>query len=354
MDDTLKSLPVWTPPGDRAVDFDTAVDLRLRSLAWTRRMLISGVVSQVVLAVFVLLPGDPWYGAGVGLLVFALFTLGRLVLFQLRWGRWMGAARTILGVVTARRVTAEVITWKGQNVVLSLDGGQSRVRVGSVHPTVRAVIARTGEVWLAGPDERGIAFVFANGLPVPLHAKVITEAPAPRTPEPPPPASMLVADDALPLAYARRLAAIQGAQLAALLVFAAAAITWGGPTHSLRIAYGVFIGLIVISGFVRLAPTLRLPALFKDGRWQSFQARTNTWTGDPKPTGALGVTITLPDGTELPAVIKIAPAELVANIVETGLIWINGTPMLEDTRAVGLPGHPIAAAAKFVRHPKLH
>jgi hypothetical protein len=348
VDDTLKSVPVWTPPADRPADYDRAVELRLRAYGRMRKNLVIAVVSRALLgAGLLLLSVDQFerrYALAIVFLVLALVSLGSLVLFQLRWGRWAETAKALLSSAITRRVPAEVVSWKGKNVVLALDGGQWYVRAGAVHRDARQVVARTGAVWLAGPDANGAVVLFIDALPVPVYGQSLTDVPERMAPEAP------VVD--LPLSFARRLAAIQWIPVGVFLAVLAA-FSYDIVDNTFREVYGAFLVVLLILSLARILPILKLPSLVKAGPWQSYQATMHIWRGDPRLTGDLGVTITYPDGGIQPVTVRHASAELVANIADTGLLWVAGTPAPGRTLAVGLPGYPIAAPAKCVENPKL-
>lgn len=353
MDDTLKSVPVWTPPTGQPAHYDRAVELRLRAYGRMRRnfglaaalYLGTGVVGLLVF----LNDDDTRYALAVVFLVMGVVSLGMLVSFQRRWGRWAATAKALLSSAITRRATAEVVTAKGKTVVLALDGGQWYVRAGAVNREARQIVARTGEVWLAGPDASGAVVLFIDALPAPVHALVTTEVPERGAPEPPADASL----SALPASSARRFAAVQWLS-AGMWLIVVGAVSYDVADNSYGQFYGAAMIVVLIITLVRILPVLRLPSLVKAGHWQSYQATMHTWRGDPKLVGDLGVTITYPDGGVQPVTVRLASADLVANIANTGLLWVAGTPAPGATLAVGVPGYPIAAPAKFVANPKLH
>jgi hypothetical protein len=314
-----------------------------------RRNLVIAIVSRVLLAAALAMLSideiESRYALAGVFLLLALVSLGSLVAFHLRWGRWAETSKALLSSIVTRRVTAEVISWQGKNVVLALDGGQLCVRAGAVHRDARQVVARTGEIWLAGPDANGAVVLFIDALPVPVHGQSLAAVPERMAPEAP------AAD--LPLSYAKRFAAMQWIPVGIFLLLIAA-FSYDVMDSEFRQVYGTFLIVLLILSLARILPILKLPALVKAGHWQSYQATMHIWKGDPKLTGDLGVTITYPDGGIQPVTIRHASAELVANIANTGLLWVAGTPAPGLTLAVGVPGYPIAAPAKFVENPKLH
>jgi hypothetical protein len=57
--------------------------------------------------------------------------------------------------------------------------------------------------------------------------------------------------------------------------------------------------------------------------------------------------VSLPDGRSQKVVVRRATAALRANVYVTGTLWVVGLPAAGKLSAVGVPGHPIVAAARF-------
>src|SRR5690349_18992182 len=96
MDDTLRSVPLWTPPGDRAADCDPAVELRMKALGRKRATYLGTALVDAVVGAWLVLPGGAPSILGGLLLAAAVALVAAAVVFQIRWGRWLNAVKMIL------------------------------------------------------------------------------------------------------------------------------------------------------------------------------------------------------------------------------------------------------------------
>jgi hypothetical protein len=352
---SAQAVAVWRPPTDRPAAQDTAVALMLKFHTGRRRALISMMSVFLVLGVLmILVEGRVEVLSGL-LLLLAGWMLTTAVVVRVKLGRrLMPAVTALLENTVLGRVPARVVTWKGSTTLLAVGSGAQHLKVHMVSWGLRQIMARSGEVWLAGPDATGAAVVFADGMPLPLPAQTAPGSGEPRT-EPAAQVSMVAAQDAMPAWYARRLVRYLWFPVGLVVaVIAALLIELGRPgQYSLVVWVGVCcLAALLLKTLVRSADTFRLSALLRVGSWAGYPVRIRIWRGNPRLAGELSLVMTLPDGRELPVTIRSASNDLVANISATGVLWVAGTPEAGKLAAVGVPGHPVAAPARFVTSPR--
>jgi hypothetical protein len=272
--------------------------------------------------------------------------------------RWSRAARALLSGEPWRPVGAVV---RGATVRLA-DG--TLVRVWELPPPARAVIARSGRVWLVGPDSHGWVALRVDGLHTPWPARVrgagvrlpaagptgmvdglwsgtgvpqaeqqgdvavaVTPVQAPQ---------VVAADDPVVAAWVRHLARLVWGELA----FA------GLCTAGLAVLAASFWPAVVAAGAVvagmlawRARTVHRLARLLTRGPWQRADAVLTD-----------GVTaVRTADGTRFTVELRGTHPDVVANVDETSSLWVAGSP--SEAAAVGFPGYPVLAAARFTPEP---
>jgi hypothetical protein len=341
VDNVAQSVPVWQPPADCPADRDSTVELRLKALDRVRIYLpLSIVICWALAGMLIGLDGIDFL-SGV-LLLLGATSLIRLAGFQVRWGKRLAAAKALLANVVTTRVSAEVISKK----VLAVDSVHLRVNMTWAD---RQIVAREGEVWLAGPDAEGTAVVFVGGVPVPLPAQVV-EAGERTAPEP-----LMNTQSALPMWFAKRHAELQRFSSAASLVVLAAVLYQFSLSYPDLWPVLAAIYLVLTLGSVsRISDILRVPYLLNAGAWQAYPVTIQAWKGKPRLFGDLGLLLSRPDGSAVPVTVRSASAELVANIEATGQLWVIGLPEEGKLTAVGVPGYPVAAAARYVANRRVH
>jgi hypothetical protein len=338
---SVQTTAVWRPPMDRAVDQDFAVGMRLDAYPRMRRTMVRGVVIWGFLLVFNLLVDSTMIGFSVVVGLACLAMIGRYVFFRRRYGRFYAAVRKVTASGVPVLTKAEFVAKE----VLSVDSGRLYVRLWYTSWGVRQVIARTGEVWLAGQDGDTVV-LFADGIPVPLVATVVKK-PRPSEVEP--------VDGDVTLWWAKRFSQVQwvtvglfAAGFTGLLVdIAQHTARWWIP----GLLFAGVVGLVVFWS----REIILLPKRFEGGgEWRSYPVEIHMWQASPLLHGDLGLHLTLPDGTGLPVAVRWASTDLLANIQQTGRLWVLGIPNAGFRVVVGVPGFPIVAAARFVRKAKLH
>jgi hypothetical protein len=354
VDEIQQSVEVWRPPTDRPADFDPAVQLRLTAYAKQRPGAIGSVVLYMLVALLWFLITDGISVMGIVLLLLAGWAVNGLVVNHMKYGRWAPSQQLLVRDVPAQRAPARVVSWNGEVAVLR--SGEMHLQVRNVNWAVRQIIARTGEISLVGPDGNGTAAVFVDSLPAPVPAQVVAGT-APVEPEPLAVTSMIAAADELPLWFGRHFARLQWIVVAVTVIIAAAFfidVNRPSADPTATVVFDICVAALLLKGLYRLVDLLRLPALLKTGRWQGYPVSVRAWRHGPRLAGDLGLVLTLPSGEQLPVTVRSATDALVANINATGTLWVVGEPQAGKLTAVGVPGYPIAASARFVETRRLH
>ncbi len=340
MDDTLLSAAVWRASDEWQID-DDPVDLHLRVREKFSNILLASAVGLVLFAAL----SHTVFGAIAGPVAMGLLAVAAVVLAV--WIKAnVGRVKSVAGV--RRRVAAVVVAHRGISAVIATEGRYLRVR--PIAWPMWQVIARTGEITMIGPDAEGNAVVFVDGQPTPLPAKVV-EAPEPTEAEPIARVSVNGAEDEVPQWYAARHARIQWIPFSAVFtVFVALVYDMQLASHlpvAFTWAYAVLAVILLLGPVFGARDQIRLSKLLSAGQWQAYPVTVETWKGSAqRPFADLTVKLGVPGG-EYQLVVKHASVELVANISATGTLWMVGLPKGAKSAAVGVPGHPIVAPARF-------
>jgi hypothetical protein len=339
--DSVQTGAVWRPPQDRSVDQDFAVGLRLDSYRRMRQSMVRGAVIWGLLVLFNLVVDGTMVGFAVVAGMACLAMIGRYVFFRHRYGRFYAVIRSVTASGVPVLTKAKFVT----KDVLSVDSGRLHVRLWYVNWGIRQVIARTGEVWLAG-QEGDTAVLFADGMPVPLAAAVVRR---------PRPSEVDAVGADVTLWWAKRFGQIQWIPVGLFAVLFTGLLV-DIAQHTARwwipgLLFAGLLGLLVFWG----REIIWLAKLFDGGgEWQAYPVEIHMWQANPLLHGDLGLHLTLPDGTGLPVSVRWASTDLIANIRQTGRLWVLGRPKAGFRVVVGVPGYPIVASARFVRKAKLH
>lgn len=356
MNDVRSAVAVWRPAEHWRSD-DDAVELQLRKYRdqWLYPVAHAGTL--LMLALFDVVTGSV-HVSTVLCVLGALAVLSMAVTHYVQVGRWLPAARRLPTNGQARQVAARVVGHR--RGVTTLAAGDQYLRVQLLDWGLRQVVARSGEITLLGPDANGEAAVFVDGRPTPLPAKVVA-TPEKAEAEPIARVSWRGAEDEVPNWLVARRARIWWVVLAAPVLLTAALVydaqqsmtvivrpeVSGTATFNWFFAAAVACGAVAVLHLALASSRLR--KLLAAGSWQGYPATILTWKGQERQMpAALTLRLHLPDGEVLPVLVKLASAELVANIDVTGTVWLIGPPAPRKTTAVGVPGHPIVATARFV------
>jgi hypothetical protein len=321
---------------------DTSVELRMKNYLRQHRILAWSIgVPVLVLLV-------EWWLGSVHVAAMALVAVVAMTI-AVAWYRavvisWMPAAKALLAGSPRRRVAACVVTHRPTYTVIG--AGDTYLRVRFVNRGLRQVVAHSGEITLVGPDANGNAVVFVDGWPAPLPAK-IAAATAQTAPEP-------IVDE--PNRFLTQQARNLWLVFAGLLLLAAGfgydaqqTVVIVGRAEINGTAYfnWFFAVMSVAMAFVPLGLALRqhwLSRLLAAGQWQRYPAALVSWKAESQ---RLKLHTSLPDDRSLKVVVWRASPELMANVYVTATLWVVGTPAPGKLCAVGVPGLPIVAAARF-------
>jgi hypothetical protein len=308
---------VWQPREDGPAGRDPDVRLAQWRQVWMRDRIPRVWSGYVFVGLLCLLLGLP---ASTGLAAIAMLVVGAFMLaYWLRIGRPVLAMSRLLETEPARLVDVEVLdrrVVRTEQLVLRLFGDK---------PT-------SGRLWLVGPNSDGLAVAFLEGIPLPMHAKVLPEVP--RLHRPP------AARPQDPLAAARRTSTVTRWRLG---------LRWG-HTIALTVAIGlelapqpwvlawlfaiagVLIAVFLARGVRRAMPQLRLPGL--------MAAELVEYPASVRPDWTIAVR------TDLAAKVLWGP-HVHASVRASGRLWIAGTPTAGVTLGVGVPDLPIAGVIRF-------
>lgn len=225
------------------------------------------------------------------------------------------------------------------------------------------ILARTGRIWLVGPDENGNALICSAGTVVGVtKVTVITdEMPTvtPVIPEQVAPVGLATAGDDVILAKtnltARRFLLISASAMALMLILVLGVLGLVLTSHSEshRVEGVVSVGVVAtfltynVISIVRSIRSMRwVDRLLAAGPWTSVPMTLPVDTKLQERSVKVRGRATLPDGTTVAVRLK-ANYRLVANIAATGLLWVAGEPAPGRTVAAGLPGYPMVVVAHF-------
>ncbi|HEU5473943.1 MAG TPA: hypothetical protein VFV67_25130 [Actinophytocola sp.] len=349
---TTERLPAELPPPD--TDRPAAADPVTGPLldSWARRMRSARWSWPVVLCLAVglgtspVLPGYYFWIWALGLVL----AVAGLIHGHLVHGRWWPAARAALPAQAWRPVPAAVV---GRRVLEPGAGTlPGHLRVTGLHEAERQLIARTGRIWVVGPDRRGWLTVRLDGTPGLYPARLVR----PRTGLPaltsrPSGTTGTAADDPVTNALAvwrrRCLGGWLGIAVLPILVVAFAPGRVDRWLLVVALVVGLSLPMIVPARPRWFLATSRLPRLLRAGAWTRVAVTLRPWeirldgtanaTGTVQPDGGACLDISLP----------LATTELLGTMWRTGTVWLAGEPDPGRTVAVGFPGYPLLGVARL-------
>ena len=352
----MSEVPAAEPPTDGPALADPATARALRGL---RVPLVALPVAALAFGVPALLLG----GLAKALFTIAAlaFVLGTLAVVATT-AFWIGPATKLLRAQPWRPGKVRVYRQlKGLPRtplrVREPDGTTTDLIAPALSWTAQQVLARTGRIWLVGPDARGWTAIRSAGLALPLgQAKVVDSAadfrfevsPVQTEPE----SARTAGDDAVlarAIAAPRRRSKTDLLAPALLLVFAVFVLVdllRRGTAERVELLAGLLVATALILGLLawrvyRMRHWTRVARLLAAGRWTPVPV-------DIELTDERTVTAraTLPDGRTAPVRFHRASRALLANIAATGRMWTAGAPG-DGPVAVGLPGYPFLAVARI-------
>lgn len=344
-------------------DLITASTTRVRT-----RIVVMVVLTAVTAAVALALPDDFTRSVAVALLV-ATALGGWVWLVNVRWRQVAASVyprypwRAGEAMVVRRRPCVVAVapgpppTGGGRGGVVAESGGQwTYLRVRRARLVLRQIVARSGRIWLCGPDERKRVMVRVDGMCLGVTARVTRTAPtAPAGAGLPPvrPVGNRPIDEPVLAWLLRRQTRWFAAALAAglLLVVGGLLIAATGASGT-GIALGLFPllygGLLVTSLVSGRRRSLRVPKLIAASTgWTPLPVHLDSWQAGGRVFGPARGAIWLPDGSSIPVHLPRASIDLVANIQASHTLWVaGGYPTRGATVAVGVPGYPIIGLAE--------
>ena len=334
-------IAVWQPHTN-----DEAVELRLKSYLRHDRVLGWSISAPLLLLLVEWLLDSPRVAAMALIVVVAMA-------IAVAWYRavvisWLPAARELLAGSPHRRLAACVVAHRPAYTVIGV--GETYLRVRFVNRGLRQVIACSGEITTIGPDAKGNAVVFVDGWPAPLPAKVAaaTKQSAPESAVDEPKGSLTRKAGLWWLAFA---GALLPAAVFAYDAQQSVVIVGRNEINGTAMFNWLFMAMSVVMACCLLGLALRqhwLSRLLAAGQWQGYPAALVSWKGESRQPGTnLVLQISLPDDRSLRVSVQQASPELMANVYVTATLWAVGTPTAGKVVAVGVPGYPIVAAARF-------
>ncbi|PPK61736.1 hypothetical protein V5P93_000102 [Actinokineospora auranticolor] len=341
-----------------------------RALSGLRMPLIGLPLAGVVLgvpSVWLAMVGAGWIGVVVLGVCAAAFLFTAVLALQVT-GLWIGPAGRLLRAQPWRVASVKVFRPRRgvlpkARLLVRAEGEEPVHLLAPLLPwAAQQVLARTGKIWLVGPDAQGWVAIRSAGLVLPLgQARV---SPAGFTDE----VEIDVAQTApvrIPLASGdavlsrvisapRKRSRTDLVTPILLLVFAGIVLVdllnRGIKADQVGLAVGVFAGTLAIVGLLawrvrRLRFWLQVDRHLADGPWTSVPVELPDLTEARRETVAGRAT--LPGGREVSVTLPRAGHALRANITETGTLWTAGTPAAGKRAVVGIPGYPFVALANF-------
>lgn len=332
------------PPIDRPAAEDPVTAYHLRLLARTSRL---GIVTLVVMVTVLVLAGVVMVTTDGNpvLLVAGLLSSGVAARTFVQRRKWLHGMGELAGRSPWRGADAVVV--RARPCVLRVDDGTGPhfLRVPACGAPGQAVIARTGQVWLLGPDASRRTGVALPGLRTPLQATPVPAPPAGAGPVFPPPGTTGTAlDDPVTgaivrqwVAAARRILLLVGVML--LLSLVVRDVT--ASTVTIWVASAVLLG--TTGWALRLTPALRRG--LRRGPWTAANARLDPWPDTDRGAVPLRGQVQLPDGQVTAVELRHASRMLCEHVAATGHLHFAGPPVPGHTCTVGVPGTLILGLA---------
>lgn len=253
------------------------------------------------------------------------------------WIRWLRPGGRLLRAQAWRPIPANVarVGRRWWNSDLRLDDG-AVLRVARLSAAHHALIARTGRVWVVGPDESGWASMRVDGSRLAFPARRIRRAAG---------SEPAVAGDvtALMAAYLRARSLVPLWALGCMAAITAGWIALGG---SWGVLGGLTVGIVATFGSRDKLLDRHLPAFVAGAEWTQSKVTLKPWgVGQGGHTDAAG-RVWFGDGTSSPLSMPNASLDLLAAAHDAETLWFSQTPEPGKTLAVGFPGYPLLAVAK--------
>ena len=307
-----------------------------------------GVLALVFLGLSFAAPDDFDTTMAAGLIPAALL-IGGAWLYHTRWRRIAGA---VYPKLPWRAAEAKVLRASPCVIEAKVENDDPiYLRVPRARLVFRQIVARSGRVWLCGPDEHGRVMVRVDGVSAGVVAKR-RKKPRGTTPVGPvEPATARPIDEPVLAWLLRRQnrAFVMSAVLAVLIaVTGAGVLASTGAANGfglIPLIYGLSMLALLVSGRrrVRQAPDL----VSQVSGWTPVPVRLDAWQANGRVMGPARGAIWLADGSAVLISMPRASIDLVANVQASHTLWIAGEPARDSVVAVGVPGYPILGLARL-------
>ncbi|OLR95586.1 hypothetical protein BJP25_00395 [Actinokineospora bangkokensis] len=350
------------PPAGTPALADPATARALRSMRVPFLVLPPVVLALGVLAGWLSGAGAPPAVVTLVVIVALAFAIALVLTFVLH-GLWLRPAGRMLAGSPWRPASVAVHrASKGlPRTPLVVSDGERRFTavVGALPWAVQQVLARTGRVWVVGPDESGWVALRSTGLLLPLGAARVSAAEVgPRVVvEQPEPLRVRAALEDLvvarQVAVPRRRSRTGLVAPALLLVFALVGLVdlLGRDFAGELLGVTAAVVAVVLALAALLVWRVRVAR-----RWSAVEKSlaAGAWTAVPvvldPPADQFPRTVTGTaevGGRTVPVRLVAASAGLRANTAATGTLWTAGAPAPGAAVAAGLPGYPYTTLARF-------
>nr|WP_253832265.1 hypothetical protein [Actinokineospora globicatena]MCP2301166.1 hypothetical protein [Actinokineospora globicatena]GLW77198.1 hypothetical protein Aglo01_16800 [Actinokineospora globicatena]GLW84032.1 hypothetical protein Aglo02_16720 [Actinokineospora globicatena] len=362
----MSEAPAVEPPTGKPAFEDLATAKALTAL---RLPLIGLPLAALAFAVptgWLIAAGAGWIGIAV-LGIAAVAFLVTTVLALIITGFWIGPAGRLLRAEPWRAASVKVYRPakgfpRARLVVKEADGTSLSLLAPALPWAAQQILARTGKIWLVGPDDKGWVAIRSTGLAAPLGQARVSTADLSTgyeitVDQPDPAMASLASGDAVlakVIAMPRKRSRTDMVAPVVLLAFAVFVVVdllkRGVRADQVGLAVGVFAGTLIIVGFFawRLYKALywaKIDRLLSLGPWNAVTAEL------PEPTRVGRTTVTaqatLADGRIVPVTLPRAGHAIRANIAATGKLWVAGIPADGKQMVTGIPGYPFLNRADF-------
>jgi hypothetical protein len=261
--------------------------------------------------------------------VFGLMAVAYLVLVPAR------PDREFLGRSPWREAPATVV---GATRIELDDPLVPAVRAMSMPSPYRAVVARTGRIWVTGPDRRGRVAVRVEGSRV-IHPVRPLDRGRSR---------QAVHRDQATVTH-RTARWMATTPVAMVLAMTGVYGLFSSITVTRLVSFVFVVGSMTVLWCAMVGHRFawcRLPRLIRAGEWARVDVQVSPWDARRDLTVDAHGLIRLADGTVRSIRMRAATVDLLATIAETGVLWVAGEPTPGRTVAVGFPGYPLLASAR--------
>ncbi|EWC62866.1 hypothetical protein UO65_1814 [Actinokineospora spheciospongiae] len=364
MSATQREAPAVEPPTDVPALSDGVTGRALRALRLPLFALPATALVFGAPAAWLAAAGASWLVVAVLTIAALAFVIAFLLTAHL-YGTWLRPAARLLAAQPWRRAAVTVFRpARGRTplLVTEPDGTRHALVAAALPWAVRQVFARTGRVWLVGPDAGGWVALRSSGLALPLGAARVTAADVAlgyevEVAQPAPVRAPVAAADAVVsrlIAGPRRRSRTELIAPTVLLVFAGVVIAdllgrdFAGELLELTLL--VLLATLLLAGLLawrvrKVRYWAKVDRMLGVGGWTPVPATLaeSAVDGGPRTVTAQAVVA----GRTVPVTLPRASQALRANVAGTGKLWVAGVPAPGAEAVAGLPGYPYLNLARF-------